>query len=113
LSPTGQNVDNSDITAPNTFRASSGLIIDKDNCTITKDGKTFKLYGKYKIVNSFPDLKVQIVENFPDLKVQKVTNFPDRCGKFQEVNSFPEIKIQIVNSFPDLKVKEVSSFPGF
>ena len=89
------------------------VVIDKDACTITKDGKTYKLYGKYKIVNSFPDLKVQYVNSFPDLKIQKVSVFPDKCGKFQEVDAFPDIKIQIVNSFPDLKVKEVTSFPGF
>jgi len=27
--------------------------------------KGFRLYGKVKIVNDFPDLKVKIVENFP------------------------------------------------
>ena len=111
ISPTGQTVDNSDISAPST--PLSGVYIDKNNCTITKDGKTFKLYGKYQIVNSFPNIKVQIVNSFPDLKIQKVKSFPDKCGKFQEVNSFPDIKIQIVNSFPDLKVKEATSFPGF
>ena len=112
LSPTGQTTDNSDISAPDTYKLSSGLIVDKKNCTITKNGKTYKLYGKYKIVNSFPDLKVQYVNSFPDLKIQKVSSFPDKCGKFQEVSSFPEIKIQIVNSFPDIKVQEVTSFPG-
>lgn len=111
LSPTGQTVDNSDISAPST--PTSGVYIDKNNCTITKDGKTFKLYGKYQIVSSFPDIKVQYVDAFPDLKIQKVKVFPDKCGKFQEVSAFPDIKIQIVNSFPDLKVKEVSAFPGF
>ncbi len=113
LTPTGQTSANSNITPPDTHKLSSGLIVDKKNCTITKNGKTYKLYGKYKIVNSFPDLKVQYVNSFPDLKIQKVSVFPDKCGKFQEVDAFPDIKIQIVNSFPDLKVKEVTSFPGF
>ncbi len=113
LPPTGQTTDNSDITAPDTFRASSGLIIDKKNCTITKNGKVYKLYGKYKIVDSSPDLKVQIVDTWQDIKVQKDADFPTKCGKFKEVDAFPNIKIQIVNSFPDLKVKEVTSFPGF
>ncbi|MCR5453992.1 MAG: hypothetical protein K6F33_03280 [Bacteroidales bacterium] len=113
VSPTGQPINNSDITAPETFRASSGLIIDRKNCTITKNGKTYKLYGKYQIVNSFPDLKVQYVNSFPDLKIQKVSSFPDKCGEFQKVNSFPDIKIQIVKYSPDIQVKEVSSWPGF
>ena len=41
----------------------------------------FKLYGKIKFVNDFPDLKIKIVDNFPDLKVKLVDNFPDACGK--------------------------------
>ena len=86
--------------------------INKSDCTFTKDGKTYKLYGKVQIVNSFPDIKVQIVDSFPDVDVQIVNSFPDNCGKVQIVNSFPEVKVQIVNSFPDIKVRIVNSFPG-
>ena len=87
--------------------------INKDNCTyVTKDGKTFNLYGKVKIVESFPDIKVQIVDSFEDLDVKLVENFPDQCGRVKLVESFPDVKVQIVNSFPDFKVKIVESFPG-
>ena len=87
--------------------------LNKENCTfVTKDGKTFNLYGKVKIVESFPDIKVQIVESFEDLDVKIVENFPDQCGKVKIVESFPDVKVQIVNSFPDIKVKIVESFPG-
>ena len=65
------------------------VTIDKDACTITKDGKTYKLYGKVKIVDNWADLKVQIVENWPDLK------------------------IKIVESWGDIKVKVVENWPGF
>ena len=44
------------------------VTIDKENCTITKDGKTFKLYGKVKIVDSFEDIKVKIVDSFEGVK---------------------------------------------
>ncbi len=71
-----------------------------------------QLYGKFQIVNSFPDIKVEKVDSFPDLKVQLVDSFPDRCGKWQEVNSFPDFKIKYVDSFPDIKIKLVESFPG-
>ena len=65
--------------------------LNKENCTfVTKDGKTFNLYGKVKIVE----------------------NFPDQCGKIKLVESFPDVKVQIVNSFPDIKVKIVEAFPG-
>ena len=87
--------------------------VDKENCTFTnKDGKTFKLYGKWKVVESFPDIKVQIVESFEDVAVEIVESFPDQCGKVKFVESFPEVKVQFVTSFPDVKVKFVKSFPG-
>ena len=87
--------------------------INKDNCTfVTKDGKTFNLYGKVKIVESFPDIKVQIVDSFEDLDVKLVESFPDQCGKIKLVQSFPDVKVQIVEHFPDIKVKIVESFPG-
>ena len=87
--------------------------LHKENCTyVTKDGKTFNLYGKVKIVEHFPDIKVQIVDSFEDLDVNVVENFPDQCGKVKLVEHFPDVKVQIVNSFPDIKVKIVESFPG-
>lgn len=87
--------------------------IDKENCTFTnKDGKTFILYGKWKVVESFPDIKVQVVESFEDVAVELVESFPDKCGKVKFVESFPDVKVQFVNSFPDVKVRFVKSFPG-
>ena len=71
-----------------------------------------KLWGKVKIVSSFPDFKVKKVSSFPDLKVKWVTSFPDKCGKWKKVSSFPDFKIKWVSSFPDFKIKIVSSFPG-
>lgn len=86
--------------------------VNKNECSFTKDGKTFPLYGKVQIVNSFPDIKVQIVDSFEDLDIKIVESFPDHCGKVKIVESFPDVKVQIVESFPDLKVKIVESFPG-
>ena len=83
-----------------------------DDCTVTVNGKTFKMYGKIQIVDSFPDVKVQIVDSFPDVKVKIVDSYPDSCGKVQIVDSFPDVKVKIVDSFPDVKVKLVDSFPG-
>jgi hypothetical protein len=71
-----------------------------------------KLYGKFQIVNAFPDLKVQVVDAFPDLKVQMVDAFPDKCGQWKMVTAFPDVKIQMVTAFPDLKIKYVTAFPG-
>ena len=90
----------------------SGAVLNAKACTLSIDGKTFLLQGKYQVVESFPDFKVEIVTSFSDLKVQKVSSFPNECGKWQEVSSFPGFKIQFVSAFPDLKITFVESFPG-
>ena len=71
-----------------------------------------RIYGKIKVVDSFPDYKVKIVESFADLHVEVVESFPDKPGKWQMVDSFPDFKIQFVDSFPDFTIKYVESFPG-
>ena len=72
--------------------AKEEVTIDKDNCTITKNGKTYHLYGKVKIVENFENTcgRVKLVENFEDVKVKIVDNFED-------------IKIKIVNNFEGVK----------
>lgn len=57
------------------FVWASDVQIDKNNCTITKDGKTYPLYGKVKIVDHFEDLKVKIVDCFEDVKIKIVDCF--------------------------------------
>ncbi len=79
----------------------SDVKIDKDNCTITKDGKTYNLYGKVKIVDSFEDIKVKIVDAFEN-----------SCGKVKIVEHFEDVKVKIVDSFEDIKIKIVDSFEG-
>ena len=86
--------------------------IDKDNCTITKDGKTFNLYGKVKIVDAFEDIRVKIVDSFEDADIRIVNAFEDSCGKVKIVDAFEDIKVKIVDSFEDIKIKIVDSFEG-
>lgn len=71
-----------------------------------------RLYGKVKVVTSFPDIRVKVVDSFPDINVKVVSSFPDSCGKWQFVESFPDFTIQFVDSFPDIKIRYVDSFPG-
>jgi len=94
------------------FAHASDAVLNANACSLSIDGKTFLLQGKYQVVESFPDFKVEIVTSFSDLKVQKVSSFPSDCGKWQEVSSFPDFKVQFVSSFPDLKIAFVESFPG-
>ncbi len=75
--------------------------IDKESCTITKDGKTYKLYGKVKIVDSFEDVDIKIVDAFED-----------SCGKVKIVEHFEDVKVKIVDNFEDIKIKIVEYFEG-
>ncbi len=85
----------------------------QSSCTIQVGGKTIPLYGRVKVVSSFPDFTVKVVESFPDLRVQNVSSFPGSCGEWQFVEDpFPDFTIQYVESFPDLTIQFVSSFPG-
>ncbi|PHI10491.1 hypothetical protein KSU03_00885 [Fusobacterium polymorphum] len=60
----------------------------------------------FKVVNSFPDIKVQFVEAFGDYKVQ-VSNsksFSKETIKIQVVTSFPDVKLQKVKAFRDFEI---------
>lgn len=92
--------------------AGDDVKINKENCTVTKDGKTYKLYGKWKVVDCFEDIKVKIVDCFEDVDIKIVDCFEDSCGKVRFVDSFEEVKVKFVDSFEDIKVKFVDHFEG-
>ena len=94
-------------------KTSGGWIIDKDHCTISKDGRTLRLYGKVKIVDNFQDLKVKIVDDFEDAKIKVVDNFENSCGRVRVVDNFEDVRVKIVDNYEDLKVKLVDNFEGF
>lgn len=88
------------------------VTIDKDNCTIIKDGKTFPLYGNIQIVDSYPDIEVKIVDSYPDIEVKIVDSYANDCGEIKIVDSYPVVRVKIVDSYPDIEVKIVDSYPG-
>ncbi len=92
--------------------AKEEVTIDKDNCTITKNGKTYHLYGKVKIVENFEDIKVKIVERFEDADIKIVENFENTCGRVKLVENFENVKVKIVDNFEDIKIKIVNNFEG-
>lgn len=81
-----------------------------DSCTF--NGK--KLYGKIQLVEypSEADVKVKIVNSFPDLRVQFVESFANKCGEWQIVENNADLKVYIAENFADIKIQPVSSFPG-
>lgn len=88
------------------------VTINKNNCTVIKDGKTYKLYGKWKVVENFEDIKIKIVDNFEDVDIKFVDNFENTCGKVKLVDNFEDVKVKIVDNFEDIKIKVVDNFEG-
>ena len=88
--------------------------IDRSNCTITKDGKTFPLYGEVKVVDSgSADLVVKVVENGScDLEVKTIeVGSTSSCGEWKFVSSGScDFTIRIVKSgSADLEVKFIGN----
>lgn len=86
------------------------VTIDKEHCTITKDGRTFPLYGNIKIVDDNPDITVRLVDGYADIEVKIVEQYPS-CCEFRLVGDYPAIRVKIVDDYPDLEVKIVDSYP--
>ena len=89
------------------------VIVDKDNCTITNKatGKTFNLYGNFKIVDSFEDLRVKVVDSWEDVRIKLCDHSTNSCCEFHQVDSFYDVRIKIVDSFEDVRIQIVESFP--
>ena len=91
--------------------ASAEVTIDKENCTITKDGKTFKLQGRVQIVDNYPDITVRLVDGYADIEAKIVENYPS-CCEFCIVENYPDVRVKIVNNYPDIEVKIVENYPS-
>lgn len=87
------------------------VTIDKERCTLTKDGKTFPLYGNIKIVDDNPDITVRLVDGYADIEVKIVEQYPS-CCEFRIVDDYPDIRVKIVDDTPDIEVKVVDSYPS-
>lgn len=70
------------------------------------------LYGNVKIVDHFPDVKVQAVSRFADLRVKTVDGYANSCGRWKIVDSFPDFTVQFVEHFPDITIQIVEIYPG-
>lgn len=74
--------------------------------------KGIPLYGNVKIVDHFPDIKVQAVSRFADLRVKTVDGYPNACGRWKIVDAFPDFTVQFVEHFPDITIQIVEIYPG-
>ncbi|MBQ3717543.1 MAG: hypothetical protein II901_04085 [Paludibacteraceae bacterium] len=88
--------------------------IDKENCIITKNGKTYPLYGKVVFVEDYPDITIKFVEYYADIEV-KITESPSSsCCEWKIVGRseyYPDLRVKIDNDYPDITVKVVESYP--
>lgn len=88
--------------------------IDKSNCTITKDGKTYPLYGKVVYVDENPDITIQFVDEYADIYVTLTTSPYQDCCEWRLVNSsesYPDLRVKIVKGNADVTVKIVKEYP--
>lgn len=106
------------VLATATFSFADDVKIDRSNCTITKDGKTYPLYGKVKIVdtNGSADIVVRVVESGAcDLEVKKVNDGNSSyCGVWRIIESgSADLKVKIVTSgSADIKIKFIETGSG-
>ena len=89
------------------------VTIDKENCTITKDGKTFPLYGEVRVVDSgSADLIVKVVDGgMCDLEVKVIEGGSvNSCGEWKFVSSGScDLTVRFVErGFADIEIKYVS-----
>ena len=89
------------------------VIIDKDAGTLTKTstGKTIKLSGTFKIVDSYADIEVKIVDLYPDIEVKLVDLYPGFL-EFKKVDLYPDFTVKIVDLYPDIEIKIVDLYPS-
>jgi len=89
------------------------VTIDKENCTITKDGKTFPLYGEVRVVDSgSADLIVKVVDGgMCDLEVKVIEGGSvNSCGEWKFVSSGScDLTVRFVErGSADIEIKYVS-----
>ena len=89
--------------------------IDKDNCTITKDGNTYPLYGEVKFVDTYgsADIVVKIVEaGSCDLEVKKLdSGTATSCGEWRIIeNGSADLNVKLVTTgTADITVKFIEA----
>ncbi len=89
----------------------NGHVINKKNCTITLSNGNVYDFTSIKIVEHFPDIKVQLVDHFADINIVKtseeryrVYDYGYNCYELKLDKHFGKLKVQIVEHFPDIKV---------
>lgn len=97
-----------------TFSFAKDVKIDRSNCTITKDGQTYPLYGEVKVVDSgYADLIVKVVRGGScDLEVKVIkSGSTSSCGEWKLVSSGScDFTVRFVESgSADLEIKIIDA----
>lgn len=97
-----------------TFSFADDVKIDRSNCTITKDGKTYPLYGKVVFVDEYPDITIKFVDAYADIEVKITDSSYQSCCEWKVVDKtegYPDLRVKVVKDYPDITVKTVSDYP--
>ena len=97
-----------------TLSLADDVTIDKDNCTITKDGRTYPLYGEVKFVDEYPDITIKFVDAYADIEVKITDSSYQSCCEWKVVDSsesYPDLRVKVVRDYPDITVRVVTDYP--
>ena len=89
--------------------------INKDNCTITKDGKTFPLYGEVKFVDTYgsADIIVKVVSGGScDLEVKVIeSGSTTSCGEWRVIeNGSADFCVKLITEgAADIEIKFIEA----
>ena len=103
-----------DATEPKdeTVKLDNGIVLNKTQCTLIKDGHEYPLHGRIKIVDGFEDIRVRVVDSFEDVRIRIVDGFEGDCYRVRLVKDFEDVRVRIVDSFEDIRVKLVDYYEG-
>ena len=91
------------------------VMIDKDNCTITKDSKTYPLYGEVKFVDTYgsADIIVKVVSGGScDLEVKVIeSGSTSSCGEWRVIeNGSADFCVKLITEgAADIEVKFIEA----
>lgn len=103
------------ILATISISLANDVTIDKDNCTITKDDKTFPLYGEVKFVDTYgsADIIVKVVSGGScDLEVKVIeSGSTSSCGEWRVIeNGSADFCVKLITEgAADIEIKFIEA----
>ncbi len=89
------------------------VTINKEKCTITKNGKEYNLHGNVRIVDYGEDFRIRLVDCCEDFSIRLRDYEPSDCLEFRVVDYECGLRVRIVDCGEDFRVRIVDWSPEF